>query len=197
MVRSLLARLSDYRAPGDESVFQALNLGTHPWIDRFMILVTGRPLEIAAAALVSLLLIVRLRRPALPMVILAWLAVGVSDLTASRLWKPLFGRLRPCYALASGQVRQLVLADNYGSMPSSHASNSFAFALVISFCYPPLAPVVLPVAALIAVSRIFVGVHWPTDVLAGALWGVLVALALLPLRRPLSRWLDRGAGTQG
>jgi undecaprenyl-diphosphatase len=190
-IQSLLARLSDYRAPGEVRVFQALNLGPHPWLDSVMILVTGRPFEIIAATLVSLSLIVRFGRRALSAVTLAWLAVGISDLLAYRLWKPLFARVRPCYTLPTGSYRQLVFAENSGSMPSSHASNSFAFALVVSLCYPPLAPVALPLAALIAVSRVFVGVHWPTDVLAGAVWGALVALSVLPLRRPLARLLER------
>jgi undecaprenyl-diphosphatase len=191
MIGSLVASLSDYRAPGDVSVLQALNLTPHPWLDRVMIVVTGRPFEIGVAVFVSLLLGARLGRRALPAVILAWLAVAISDLVAHWLFKPLFARLRPCYALTPGQFRQLVLADNSGSLPSSHASNSFAFATVISLCYPALAPVVLPVAALIAMSRVFVGVHWPSDVLAGALWGTFIALSLLPLRRPMTRLLER------
>ena len=190
-IRSLALALKDYRAPGDMGGFEALNRGPHPWLDQVMILASGRAFGLATAALTSLLLIVFLQRKSLPILALAWAAIGISDLVTYRLWKPLFARVRPCYILPAGQYRQLVLADNSGSLPSSHASNSFAFALVVALCYPPLAPVVLPVAALIACSRIFVGVHWPSDVLAGAVWGVLVGLSLLPLRRPLTRLLER------
>jgi undecaprenyl-diphosphatase len=190
-IRSLVLALKDYRAPGDLRGFEALNRGPHPWLDQVMILASRQAVGLLVAALVSLLLAVRLRRKAAPILLLAWSAVGISDLLAYRLWKPLFARVRPCYVLPVNEYRQLVLADNSGSLPSSHASNSFAFAMVVSLCYPPLAPVALPLAALIALSRVFVGVHWPSDVLAGAAWGVLVALALLPLRRPLTRFLER------
>jgi len=190
-IRSLALALKDYRAPGDLGAFEALNRGPHPWLDQVMILASRQVFGLLVAALVSLLLVIRLRRKAVPVLVLAWAAVGISDLLAYRLWKPLFARVRPCYVLPVSEYRQLMLADNSGSLPSSHASNSFAFAMVVSLCYPPLAPVALPLAALIAISRVFVGVHWPSDVLAGAVWGLLVALALLPLKRPLTRSLDR------
>jgi undecaprenyl-diphosphatase len=192
-IRALALALKDYRAPGDLGAFEALNRGPHPWLDEVMVFASSRVFGVATAALASLLLVVLLRRRSLPILALAWAAVGISDLVTYRLWKPFFARVRPCYILPASQYRQLVLVDNSGSLPSSHASNSFAFALVISLCYPPLAPVVLPVAGLIAISRVFVGVHWLSDVLAGALWGSLVALSLLPLRRPLTRLLDRSA----
>jgi undecaprenyl-diphosphatase len=191
---SLGLALSDYRAPGDLSIFEALNRGPHPWIDQVMILMSERTFDIAAALLAAVLLVVRLKRRALPIIVLSVAAIIISDLGAHRLWKPLFARVRPCYALLPGQFRQLAGVDNSGSLPSSHASNSFAFAMLVALCYPPIAPLVLPVAGLIAISRVFVGVHWPTDVLAGAVWGSLVALALVPLRRPLSHFLQRYMG---
>jgi undecaprenyl-diphosphatase len=185
----LVLALSDYRAPGDVVILTALNRGPHPWLDQVMILASNRIFGIAVAVFASLLVVIRLRRRALPILILGIVAIAISDVGAHRLWKPLFARMRPCYALLPAQCRQLVTVDNGGSLPSSHASNSFAFAMLLSLCYPPITPLALPVAGLIAISRVFVGVHWPSDVLAGAVWGSLVALALVPLRRPLARLL--------
>ena len=73
------------------------------------------------------------------------------------------------------------------SFPSGHTSTSFACAYVISRLAPRLTVYVFVLAALIGFSRIYVGVHFPLDVLAGAVLGVLVAKALLTLLEALRR----------
>ena len=73
------------------------------------------------------------------------------------------------------------------SFPSGHTSTSFACAYVISRLAPRLTVVVFVLAALIGFSRIYVGVHYPLDVLAGAVLGLVVAKALLTLREALRR----------
>jgi undecaprenyl-diphosphatase len=73
------------------------------------------------------------------------------------------------------------------SFPSGHTSTSFACAYVISRLAPRLTVYVFALATLIGFSRIYVGVHYPLDVLAGAILGVLVAKALLMLLEALRR----------
>lgn len=73
------------------------------------------------------------------------------------------------------------------SFPSGHASASFACAYVISRLAPRLTIFVYVLAALIGFSRIYVGVHFPLDVLAGAVLGLVVAKALLMLLGALRR----------
>ena len=70
-----------------------------------------------------------------------------------------------------------------GSFPSGHAATAFACATVIAWASPRLAVPAFVLAALVAWSRVYVGVHWPLDVLGGAALGVLVATALLKLAR--------------
>jgi undecaprenyl-diphosphatase len=64
------------------------------------------------------------------------------------------------------------------SFPSGHATTAFAAAVVLAFWYPRQAGVFVGVAVLVGLSRIVLGVHFPSDVLAGALLGSGVALAV-------------------
>ena len=73
------------------------------------------------------------------------------------------------------------------SIPSGHTSTSFACAYVISRLAPRLTVFAYLLAALIGLSRIYVGVHYPLDVLAGAVVGLVVAKALLTLLAALRR----------
>jgi undecaprenyl-diphosphatase len=81
----------------------------------------------------------------------------------------------------------LVGVPTTSSFPSGHTSTSFACAYVISRLAPRLTVFVYVLAALIGFSRIYVGVHYPIDVLAGAVLGLVVAKALLTLLEALRR----------
>src|SRR3990172_615085 len=101
-----------------------------------------------------------------PVLITAIIAAVLAD-WSGHLLKDLFARQRPCNSLEN--VNLLVGCGHSFSMPSNHASNSFAFATVFWLLRRDSAgPAFLLVAALIALSRIFVGVHYPSDVAAGA-----------------------------
>lgn len=83
----------------------------------------------------------------------------------------------------------LVPVADSAAMPSGHASTSFAAAATLAFALPRLRVPFLVLAALVAFSRVWVGVHYPLDVVAGAALGVAIATALrlLPARRRRSR----------
>jgi undecaprenyl-diphosphatase len=97
------------------------------------------------------------------------------------------GRRRP--PLVYPEPRPLVHVPHSGSFPSGHATAAFACATVIAWRAPRLAFPAFVLAGAIAWSRVYVGVHWPLDVLGGAVLGVLIATALLMLVavRPRSR----------
>jgi undecaprenyl-diphosphatase len=77
----------------------------------------------------------------------------------------------------------LVALPHSSSFPSGHATMSFACATVLSALAPKAAPAFVALAAAIAYSRLYVGVHWPLDVAAGAVLGVATALLLLGVAR--------------
>jgi undecaprenyl-diphosphatase len=115
--------------------------------------------------------------------LVAWTVVfvAVADLGAWGL-KEAIDRPRP-------RVDHLVHLPETGSFPSGHAATSFACAVLLSRVAPRLAPVLFLLAAAIAFSRVYVGVHFPLDVLGGAALGVLVATALPLLATGLRRSL--------
>jgi undecaprenyl-diphosphatase len=103
-------------------------------------------------------------------------SAGIANV-ALVLLKRRFRRVRPCaYAKnAFFQVRPLELfADDRFSFPSGHTLNAFAIGTPIALQFPAAAPALLLVAASVGASRVVLGLHFLTDVLAGALLGALI-----------------------
>lgn len=101
------------------------------------------------------------------------LTVLVADPLSSRVIKEEVMRIRPCSALTD--VRLLVPCGAGKSFPSSHAVNNFAAAVIIGYFFRRTLPYALTITAVIAFSRVYVGVHYPGDVLGGAVIGAALA----------------------
>lgn len=114
---------------------------------------------------------------------MAIITVSATDLISSRIIKPFFARPRPCldpdFAV---NVRLLVnYCGTNGSFISSHAANHFGLAMFLFITFRHFAPKTVSVffiwAAVICLAQVYVGVHYPTDILGGAILGILAGSA--------------------
>lgn len=172
----------------DRALFVYLNGQWHtPLLDRFFPFVTDLRNFHIVLALAWLALVVfggpRGRRAAL----LAALALAVTDTIVNDFLKHWAGRTRPCVAVAGARV--LVDFARSPSFPSSHAANIFAALPVLAAFYRRGTPFFLLAAALVAYSRIYVGVHYPLDALGGAVVGLGVAVSVIAAGPSLERAL--------
>ena len=106
------------------------------------------------------------------------LTIIIVDGTAAQIIKPWVGRIRPSHALGD-TINLLVKKGGRFSFVSNHAANSFAIAVVIHYFYGRKQFWVFPFASLIAISRVYVGVHYPADIICGALFGYGMAWCML------------------
>jgi undecaprenyl-diphosphatase len=128
----------------------------------------GGTIWVAAAAVLAW----RTHRPIVPISVFAGSVVWGADGLANLL-KAITNRPRP-YAVMP-HLHVLIARPSSGSFPSQHATTTFAGATLLSFLWPKGSPVFLFAAVVIGFSRLYLGVHYPTDVLAGAAIGAAVA----------------------
>lgn len=97
------------------------------------------------------------------------LAIILSRLVLTELIRFLYHRPRP---FVSHQVNQLIFHDSVGSFPSGHAAIFFALATIVYFYNKKSGCFLFVAAVLISLARIFAGIHYPSDILAGAVIGI-------------------------
>jgi undecaprenyl-diphosphatase len=107
-----------------------------------------------------------------------WVAVAVAW-TVAEVAKYLFNRARPF--IYDTEILPFVKTPSSSSFPSGHSATAAAGALTLSAVYPSFAPALVLSGLLVALSRIYLGVHYPFDVLAGGFIGTAVAAATLAL----------------
>lgn len=131
-----------------------------------------------------------------PVAILTGVSVVVAVLVNQHLISPLIGRIRPCTAVSGVQVL-LPCTSDY-SMPSDHCIMAGAFAAGLWILNRRLGVPALLLALLLAFSRVYAGMHYPSDVTVGLLVGAGIGSAIvLGLGRPLARLLCVLSGLAG
>ncbi len=157
----------------DVAIFYFVNHGlANPFFDKFFVFITNVKHWFLLYIYLWLMLIFKGGKKGKITAFAIILLIVVSDQISSHLLKNLFGRVRPCNALEN--VRTLVACSRSYSMPSSHAVNNFAAATFLSALYSKYKKIFFTIAVLIAFSRPYVGVHYPSDIFAGALLGIAI-----------------------
>ena len=133
----------------------------------------------------------------------AVICVAIADPLTHYVLKPLFARPRPCHVL--DDLRMLVGCGGRFGMPSNHAVNIFTAMTVLSLFIRKYSYGFSLIAVLIGISRIYLGRHYPGDVLAGAAFGIVLAFVIMYILmiifsryknvKTLTKWADdiRGA----
>lgn len=114
-------------------------------------------------------------------ILLIVIAVSISDYLNSHIVKYIFGRVRPCSELPIETIHMPVGCPPNPSFPSSHASNIFAASTVLVYKYRVLLIYMLFIATLVCLSRVYLGVHYPFDVIAGGICGMFYGSAVILL----------------
>ncbi len=174
--------MMQYLVQLDHALFQLLNSQLiNGFFDWFMPFITDAKTWMPLVLIAWLFFICAGGRQARVLALALLVSVGLTDIICARVFKKAVGRLRPCAIeqTENFKCRLLLPKKTSKSFPSNHAANTAAFAAATAvICgFKPAIPLMI-VAFLIGYSRIYVGVHFPFDVLAGWLVGVAIAVAV-------------------
>jgi undecaprenyl-diphosphatase len=164
----------------DQSLFLAINGWNSPVVDPIMYFISGKISWLPVYIFLLYLVFHTYGKKGWLLLILVAITILFSDLGSVLLFKDTFHRLRPSHEPSLEGLVHFVngyKGGQYGFI-SSHAANFFALVTLLIFylrrAYQWITPVLLIWAVLIVYSRVYLGVHYPGDILCGALYGALV-----------------------
>ena len=167
----------------DSSLFHIINQGPyHEVLDNLMVFITNYRFVLFFAVLLPFFL--KDRKKTFFVMAFGIAGIAVSSLSVSLL-KLLFARPRPCHVLKN--ISLIVACPDSFSMPSGHAATSCTAAAIMGHFIRPAAVPALFVALLVIISRVYIGVHYPFDVIAGAIWGGVISGAMVYLYYGISK----------
>jgi len=177
----------------DEDILRAINglAGQNVVLDVAIVMITAFGMSYVLALTFFPLWLTRRRTIAIDMTVVLLLSMGFEMVI-----KALVARDRPFVSLEdlnSVQVDFLNTASGY-SFPSGHATRAFAVGILLWLSFKgPIRHLIPFGAALVAISRVILGVHWPTDVVAGALLGTALAFVVYTVGKRSSRYIEARA----
>ena len=180
----------------DKEIFLAINGWHSPFFDAVMFLFSCKLFWAPLYMLFIYLVFREYGKKGFLVTGIAVLLIVLSDQSSVELFKETFQRLRPCHNPDLSGIVHLVnnkCGGTYGFV-SSHAANTFAGGAFIMFLigkrYQWLWYVVIPWLLLVGYSRIYLGVHYPADVIAGAALGAFLGVIMSRFTRNLLKSLE-------
>lgn len=172
----------EYLTEIDKIVFLSINQGlSNPFFD-FLMPILRNPYTWAPLYLFILIFAIKnYKKRGIIMILFFLLSFGLGDMISASVIKPQVMRVRPCNDVPfKEQVKVRVRCGSGYSMPSSHATNHFAMGVFLLMVFrkrwKPIIWLSILWAASISFAQIYVGVHYPGDVLVGTLLGILIGL---------------------
>lgn len=185
----MIALLSSW----DITLFHLINgQWQNGFLDWFMPFMTDLKNFRYVLPILAVWLLVKEKKAGIVFLVFFGLTLAITDPFSSRLLKEWLGRIRPCHLLA--EVRLLTDCNTSYSFPSSHAVNIFAAAFFLSQPLKKLSPLFFGIAGIVGYSRIYIGIHYPFDVVGGAAIGLLIAWPMRWLKdQVVARWIKSPA----
>ncbi len=182
----------------DQVIFEAINSGmVNPFFDWLMPLFRNQFIWLPVYVFFAAFFVYNFPPKGFYILLFGLLTFMLSDQLSAHILKPLAERLRPCNdPVFSYFVRLLIPCGSGFSFPSAHATNHFAFSVFLISVIPLRMRWVLPFALIwasgVCFAQVYVGIHYPLDVIFGALLGASIGLVTSSLCKNILRLnLDR------
>ena len=175
----------------DKELFLQIHQGmASPLFDAVMLFMRDAKSWIPLYLLIVFLAVRKYKLNGLLFIVTAVLVVVATDRFSAGFMKPFFERLRPCHNpdfLAAGYIRNLLNCGGEFGFISSHATNHFGLAVVFTWFFKQLYSykytnwVFYLWAGIISFAQVYVGKHYPADVIVGAFFGILIGFLVLKI----------------
>lgn len=182
----------------DRQVFEAINSGmANPFLDWLLPLFRNAFIWAPVYVFFAVFIVRNFPPKGIYILLFGLVTFMLSDQISAGILKPLINRDRPCNDFIMSQYVRLLIPCGVGkSFPSAHATNHFAFSVFIISVLPLRLRWVLPFALIwaagVAFAQVYVGIHYPLDVIGGAVIGCIIGFAVAGVcKRVLNLNLDR------
>ncbi len=181
----------------DRGVFGMVNqVFTSSFFDAIMPALSDPKMWMIPLGLLWIVFFFRTSRKGRIVALCCFIVVAATDQLAATVIKPMVARVRPCNVIPQthyydADQDKWIYTDKFAmttykssySFPSNHAANMAGQAVYWSYFYPQISPVLIASALVVGYSRIYLGYHYPSDVAAGYMLGIFIALVVAwPLR---------------